>query len=89
MYGVFDRALARRPISAEHYRAHLPPLLRFVAVRKSQPASWLDMFQHYLPGLQPALAPTPPGLEGWKFYELTPHDASHPLSRREPAARQP
>lgn len=65
-YGVFDRALAGSPITPQHYRAHLPPRLRWVAVRKSQPALRLDMYRHYLPGLRPIAAPA--GLEGWNFY---------------------
>lgn len=68
-YGVFDRALAGRPITAQHFRAHLPPRLRWVAVRKSQPPLRLDMYRHYLPGLQPVASPI--GLEAWNFYEVS------------------
>ena len=68
-YGVFDRALAGQPLTYEHYRAQLPPHLRLVAVRKTQPPLRLDMYKHYLAELRPTAAP--PGLEDWAFYAVS------------------
>jgi hypothetical protein len=68
--GVFDRALAGRPISREHYRSGLPAHLHWVAIRRGMPLSTFDVFHHYLPGL--SQVPSPAGLEDWIFYEVPP-----------------
>jgi hypothetical protein len=77
-YGVFDRALAGRPITAAHYRAYLPPHLRWVAVRRG----WgldvrMRMVRYYLPNLRRLHSPE--GLDAWVFYEVS---QSESLSER-------
>lgn len=66
-YGVFDRALANRPISSVHYRAHLPPKLAYVAVRTDQPPSAFEVYRQYL-DLRLIDSPVP----GWIFYAVAP-----------------
>ena len=68
-YGVFDRALANVSISSEHFRAHLPTALRYVAVRRNQPDSSRGNFRRYLPDLREIASPA--GLEDWRFFEVS------------------
>lgn len=68
-YGVFDRLLAGRPVPEHHYRAHLPPRLRYIAFRKSQSPALVETYRQYLTTLTPA--PSPAGLEDWMFLAVS------------------
>lgn len=70
-YGVFDRALAGRPITPAHFRAHLPPKLAHLALRADQPPSAYETYRRYL-----ALRPVTSTVPGWLFFATDPAEST-------------